>query len=71
MTRLRVVRGDTPRLEFESEGLSSTVKPFKVDVMGWLWYAEETLVVLLLPPSLNRELFLLDWDFGERFGFEE
>jgi len=60
MTRVRVLRGDTPRLNPELERESSTFNPFKVDVVGWSWDDEgTTLFVLLLPPGLNRELFLL------------
>jgi hypothetical protein len=33
MTRLRVLRGDTPRLKPELEGGSSTFRPFEVDVV--------------------------------------
>jgi len=67
-----VLRGDTPCLNPEMERGSTTFKPFKVDAVGWSWCDEETtLFMLLLPPGLNRELLLLYWDLGGRFGFEE
>ena len=71
MTRLRALRGDTPRLKPKSES-SSVFNLLEVDVVGWSWYDRETaLFVLLLLPGLNRELVLLCWDLGEGFGFEE
>jgi len=71
MTRLRVLRGDTPRLNPKSER-SSAFNLLEVDVVGWSWYGTETApLVLLLLPGLNRELVLLCRDLGERLGFEE
>ena len=49
---------DTPRLNPELEGGSSTFKIFEVDVVGWLWYDRETTPFVLLP-GLHRELLLL------------
>lgn len=74
MRRLRVLSGDMPRLNPEFDGRPSMLRPLEVDMAG-SWESccgiERTLfVLLLLPPGLNRELFLL-WDFGERFEFEE
>lgn len=71
MTRLRVLRGDTPRLNPKSER-SSGFSLLEVDVVGCSWYVRETaLLVLLLLPGLKRELVLLCRDLGEGFGFEE
>ena len=71
MARLRVLSGDTPRLNPKSER-SSAFNLSEVDVAGWSWYERETaLLVLLLLPGLNRELLLLCRDLGEGFGFEE
>jgi len=71
MTKLRVLRGDTPRLNPKS-GRSSTFNLLEIDVAGWSWCGGETaLFVLLLLPGLNRELVLLCRDLGEGFGFEE
>ena len=70
MTRLRVFRGDTPRLNPKSER-SPASNLFELDVVGWSWYGRETdLFVLLLLPGLNRELVRLCRDLGEGFGFE-
>jgi hypothetical protein len=74
MTRLRVLSGDTPRLNLEVEGGSSTFSPLWVDVEGWgSWCGKETTLFAPLPPppGPNREPLLLVCDFGERFGLEE
>jgi hypothetical protein len=55
--------------------VSSTLRPLEVAVEGrksCCGREVTSLFVLPLPPAcLNRELLLLDWDFGERIGFEE
>ena len=72
MIRLRVLRGDTPRLKPKLEGGSATFRPFGVGIVDWSWHGgRATLFVLLLPPGLKRELDLLCADLGERFESEE
>ena len=72
MTRLRVLRGGTPRPNRELGGWSSTLRPFEADVVGRSWDGKGMgLFVMLLPPGLNRELPLLCWDLWERLVFEE
>jgi hypothetical protein len=74
MIGLRVLSGDMPRLDSGFFWGSSIFMPLEVDTAGWRSCCgrELTLFVLLLPPpGLNRELLLLLWDFGEKFGFKE
>lgn len=71
MAKLRVLSGDTPRLNPDLERGFPTFNPLDVDVVGWSWRGREaSLSVLLLPPGLNRELVFLCRDLGEKFGFE-
>lgn len=57
MPRLRVSRGNTPRLSRKLESWPSAFEPFEADVAGWSLYGKG--MALLLPPGLNRELCLL------------
>lgn len=57
----------TPHARIPNWRGPSTLKPSKVDVVGWLRYA---VPVPLPPPGPNRELVLLYWDSGERLGFQ-